>query len=333
LFHVLPLRELCISGLCSADFLSPPASLRRGWSVTSRTLTSFTISSDHAFAPGLVQTTMGILEHSPIKSLTIYMVSLNSCQWSTLLGVLTMMSLEELDVEGDIPRPALLRFLSRHSGLKTIRIRGNIGSDRTLTRRSRHQHFLPNLLTLRAPLAVCCDIVERTNGNSNIFDLEVDVNQLRPFDPLLICLMENLRRFRKLEYFGLRVKPSSLSATPVMPQESSNDHDWDEHPACRLEQVQTLSFVQTRGRLSPGDIVCHHLPLLIFLTLSECQKMMCALVQSFPTLETVHAMEGENRDGAKLIHAFCKAKPTLRVVSVISGSLQSKWAADAESDG
>jgi hypothetical protein len=47
-------------------------------------------------------------------------------------------------------------------------------------------------------------------------------------------------------------------------------------------------------------------------------------------LETVHAMEVENGVGAELVHAFCKAKPTLRVVNVISGSLQSKWEADAE---
>lgn len=330
LFHVLPLRELCISGFCSADYLSPPASLRSGWSVTSRTLTSFTISSDHAFAPGLVRTTMGILKHSPIKSLVIYMVSLSPCQWSTLLGVLNMMSLEELDVEGDIPRPTLLRFLSRHRGLKTIRIRGNTGSGRTLTSRSQHQQFLPNLLTLRAPLAVSCDIVERISDNSNIFDLEVDVNRLCPFDPLLIRLMENLWPFRRLEYFGLRVGPSPLSITP---QGSPDVHDWDEHPACRLKQVQTLSFMQTQGRLSPGDIVCRHLLLLIFLILSECQSTMCALVQLFPTLETVHAMERENRVGAELVHAFRKAKSTLRVVDVTSGSLKSKWVADAESDG
>ena len=326
LFHTLPLRELCISGFCSTDYPSPPASLRSGWSVTCRTLTSFTISSDHAFAPELVRTTMGILKHSPIKSLVIYTVSLNPCQWSTLLG-LSMMSLEELDVEGDIPRPALLRFLSRHRGLKTVRIRGNIGSDRTLTRRSRHQHFLPNLLTLRAPLAVCCDIVERSSDSSNIFDLEVDVNQLRPFDPLLIRLMENLRRFPKLEYFGFRVGPSPLSVTS---QESSNDHDRDEHPACRLKQVRSLSFMQTRGRLSPGDIVCHHLPFLIFPILSECQNTMCTLAQLFPTLETVCAVEEKHGVGMELVRAFCKAKPTLRVVTVISGSLESKWEADAE---
>lgn len=264
LFHVLPLRELCISGYYSMDRLSPPASLRRGWSVTSCTLTSFTISSDHAFAPGLVRTTMGILKHSPIKILTINMVSLNPCQWSTLLG-LTMMSLEELDVEGDIPRPALLRFLSRHRGLKTICIRGNIGSGRTLTSRSRLQHFLPKILTLRAPLAVCCDIVERIEDSSNIFDLEIDGNQLQPFDPLLIRLMENIWRFRKLESFGLRIRPGPLSVTP---QESWNDHDWNEHPACRLKQVQALSFMQTQGRLSPGDIVCHHLLLFILPYLS-----------------------------------------------------------------
>jgi hypothetical protein len=237
-----------------------------------------------------------------------------------------MTSLEELDVEGDIPRPALLRFLLRHKGLETIRIRGNIGSGRTLTSRSRHQHFLPNLLTLRAPLAVCCDIIERISDSSNIFDLEVDVSRLSPFDPLLIRLMENLWPLRGLEHFGLRVGPSPLSVTP---QESSNDHDWDEHPAYRLKQVQTLSFMQTQGRLSPGDIVCRHFLLLIFLTLSECQSTMCALVQLFPTLETVHAMERENGVGVELIHAFCKAKPTLRVVNVISGSLQSKWVADA----
>jgi hypothetical protein len=57
---------------------------------------------------------------------------------------------------------------------------------------------------------------------------------------------------------------------------------------------------------------------------------MCALVQLFPMLERVLALEGENGFGAELVHAFCKAKPTLRVVNVISGSLKSQWVADVE---
>jgi hypothetical protein len=175
---------------------------------------------------------------------------------------------------------------------------------------------------------VCCDIVERINDNSKIFCLEISVDQLRPFDPFLIRLMENLRRFRELTYFDFQVRPRPV---PVTPQESLDDHNWDEHPACRLKQVQTLNFVQTQSRLSPEDIVCHYLLSLISLTLSECQDMMCVLVQLFPALEAVYAMHRESRAGMELVHAFCKAKPTLRDVNVISGSLRFNWAADAES--
>ena len=256
LFRVLPLRELSISGFCSEDFLSRPIALRSGLSSGSSTLTSFTISSDHAFTPLLVQTTMGILKNSPIKNLEISMVSLNSPQWSTLLGELNMAFLENVDLDGDIPRPSLIRFLTKHRGLKRVCIRGNVASGRALPGRSLHQHHFPNLLTLRAPLAVCCDIVERVGDTSNLFRVEVEVSQLHPFDPPFLRLVEILRRFPKVDGLGFQVRPS---LQPIMPQESSNDYSWDKHPACGLKQIRTLGFVHARGGLSPGDIVCSHL--------------------------------------------------------------------------
>jgi hypothetical protein len=266
LFRVLPLRELYISGFCSADHLSPPITLRRGWSFGSRTLTSITISSDHAFTPGLVRTTMGILKNSPIKSLRIYMVSLNLSQWSTLFGELSMTFLEDIEVEGDIPRPALIRFLINHKGLKRICIRGNVTSDRALPGRSWRQHIFPSLQILRAPLEICCDILERASDPSDLFEVEVEVSRLHPFDPLFLRFVEILWRFRKLDNLGLRVRPSPQSVTPVTSQESPNDHNWVGHPAGRLRQVRTLSFMQAWCRLSPGDIVCPHLLSLISLT-------------------------------------------------------------------
>ena len=125
LFYSLPLTRLSFSGYMSACHLPSSISLRSGPSCSFHTLTSFTISSDYGFAPGLVKTTMGILRHSQIQSLTIYLVSLKPSQWSTLLGGLNMGSLEDIELEGEIPRPALFRFLFKHKGLKNTRIRCN----------------------------------------------------------------------------------------------------------------------------------------------------------------------------------------------------------------
>lgn len=259
LFYALPLTRLCFSGYCFVDCLPPSIALRSGSSCGSNTLTSLVISSDYAFAPGLVQMTMGILRHSPIKTLIIDMVSLNQSQWLTLLGELNMAFLEDIELEGNIPRPALIRFLIKHKGLKNICIGGNVSSlDRVQPSRSRSQPFLPNLLTLRAPLAVCCDIAERVTNSSSLDDLEVEVSQLHPHhDPSFLHLVEILRHFRKLYHLGLRLAPSSPSA---IPQTSLNDHDWDKHPVRMLKQVHTLSFFQSpsQGRLSPGDIVRPH---------------------------------------------------------------------------
>jgi hypothetical protein len=254
LLHTLPLRELCISGFCSADYLSSPITLRRGSPFGSQTLTSLTISSDHAFTPGLVRATMGILNHSPIKRLSIYMVSLDPSRWSALLGELDMAFLEDIDVEGDIPRLPLIRFLIKHRGLKRICVRGDVVLDRAMPSRSQRQPLFPSLLTLRAPLAICCDVVERATNALNLLGVEVEVDRVHPFDPLFLRLVEGLWRFPKLENFGLRIRPGPQ---PIMPQESPND--WDGHPACRLTQVRVLSFVQAWGGLSPGDIVCLHL--------------------------------------------------------------------------
>ena len=75
LFYDLPLTRLCLSGYGSVDYLPPSVALRNSPSSGSRTLTCLFISSDYAFTPGLTYTTMGILRHSPIDTLTIYMES------------------------------------------------------------------------------------------------------------------------------------------------------------------------------------------------------------------------------------------------------------------
>ena len=92
--------------------------------------------------------------------LRIYMVLLNLSQWSTLFGELSMTFLEDIEVERDIPWPALTRFLINHKGLKRICIRGNVTSDCALSGWSQRQHFPPSLQILYAPLEICCDILE-----------------------------------------------------------------------------------------------------------------------------------------------------------------------------
>ncbi|KAI0245494.1 hypothetical protein BJV78DRAFT_1158577 [Lactifluus subvellereus] len=172
---------------------------------------------------------MGILRHSPIRGLEIYMVSLNQTQWLTLLGGLNMVFLEDIELEGNIPRPALTRFLIKHKGLKNIHIRGNMHSGCVQPSQLQSQPVLPNLLTLHAPLAVCCDIVDQVANSSSLYELQIE----------------------------------------------------------------------TQGQLSPGDI----------------------------------AVEGgESGDESRmeeLLDTLCKAKPTLRVVFIFSGSLYSRWTADA----
>ncbi|KAH9012570.1 hypothetical protein EDB85DRAFT_2158868 [Lactarius pseudohatsudake] len=307
-FCVLPLTRLCISGYGSAALLPSSITLRSGMSCGSYTLTSLHISSDLAFAPGLVRTTMGILMQSPIRNLAIYMVSLNPSQWSTLLGQLNMTLLEDIEVEGDIPRPALIRFLMKHRGLKIVRIGGKAPSDRTTQpSRSQNRCFLPNLRTLHAPLAICSDIIRRASDPSSLYELHAEVDQLRPHDHLFLHLVEALRRFQKLDHLGLRFVPSSSSA---IPQASPEVDSWDGHPARELRQVRTLTF-RSQGLLSLGDI-----------------DMVCAYIQSFPTLQVVHVAEEGTAVRTELLESLRKASPTLRVVTISSGSFL-KWTADA----
>lgn len=47
-------------------------------------------------------------------------------------------------------------------------------------------------------------------------------------------------------------------------------------------------------------------------------------------LETVYAVEGGDGPRVELLNTLCKAKPTLRIVTVFSGSLYLKWTADAQ---
>lgn len=56
---------------------------------------------------------------------------------------------------------------------------------------------------------------------------------------------------------------------------------------------------------------------------------MCAYVRSFPMVESIFATEGGDEFRAQLLESLCKAKPTLRIVTVLSGSLRLKWTVDA----
>lgn len=261
LFCTIPLTQLCFSGFGSGVYLPPPIALRSGAPCGPDTLTSLVIADDYTFAPGLVGTTMGALKHSPIKTLTVHMLSLNTSHWTTLLGELNMPFLEDVELEGDIPRPALIRFLIKHEGLKNIRIRENTPSDRAQPARLRCATFLPNLLTLHAPLIVCCDIVERASNPSRLYDLQVEVNRFHLNDPSFLRLLESLHRFQKLDHLGLRLVPSLSSVTQV----GQDDHEWEEHPARELRQVHSLSFFRNRGRLSPGDVVRPQYPFSLYL--------------------------------------------------------------------
>lgn len=257
LFYDLPLTRLCFSGFSSVDYLPPSIALRSSPASGSHTLMSLLISSDYAFTPGLKHTTMGILRHSPIETLMVYMESWKAPHWSTFLGGLNMACLKDIELEGDIPQPALIRFLSKHRGLKSVRIRGNALSDHTRPSRS-WQPFLPKLLTLCAPLAVCCGILERISDPSSLFRLEVEMSRLHPHDPAFRHLSEILLHFQKLDHLKLRLVQSSPPATP---EHHMNVHDWEGHPlaAHELKQIRILSFFCSQGQFLPGDIVGPHL--------------------------------------------------------------------------
>jgi hypothetical protein len=257
-FCALPLTCLHISGFGMASCLSLSLPLRCGITCTSCTLESLVISSNHSFTPNLMQTTLGILKQSPIKSLRISMVFLKPSQWSTLFGQLNMSLLENIEVKGDIPQPALIRFLMKHRSLKVVHIEGVVSSSHTQPSRSQNQCFLPNLCNLHAPLAICCDIIGRASDPSNLCDLHVELTQLHPCDPSFRDLLVGLQNFPKLDNFGLRLVPSSQSAA------ASPGH-WVIHPASELKQVCTLTFL-SQGLLSSGDIVCPHLLSIVFLT-------------------------------------------------------------------
>ena len=57
---------------------------------------------------------------------------------------------------------------------------------------------------------------------------------------------------------------------------------------------------------------------------------MCGYLWSFPMLKRVYAVEGGGGSRAELLDSLHRAKPTLRAVSVISGSLYLKRTADAQ---
>jgi hypothetical protein len=221
---------------------------------SSHTLTSFHIWSDYAFAPGLVQTTMRILNHSPIKDLLISMVSLKACHWSMFLCELDMAFLEDVDFEGDIPQPPLIRFLAKHKGLTYIHIRCDVSSVQPRPTRTQYLPFLPNLLSLRTLLAICCNITEWNSTLSNLYSLHVGMSRFDPHDPAFRHLLQILATgdFQKLKYLGLQLEPSLPSTAS---QTSLNEHDWYGYPACDLRQICALHFPQSWGQLS-GDIVC-----------------------------------------------------------------------------
>jgi len=164
------------------------------------------------------------------------MVSLKPAQWLTLLGELNIEFLKNVELKGDIPQPPLIRFLIKHMGLKSVCIGCNAPSDHTQPSQSQSQPFLPNLLTLKAPLAVCRDITEQAGNSSSLHHLEVEMKPLNPHDPTFYCLLEMLWHFQKVNHLGLQLRPST------MPQAPLNGYDWEGYPVCKLRQISSLSF-------------------------------------------------------------------------------------------
>jgi hypothetical protein len=279
LFCTLPLTHLYLAGLGSEGYYPPNSALRRGVSGGSHTLTTFRIWSDYAFAPGLVQTTMRILNYSPIEQLSISAVSLQARHWSILLGELDMAFLKNIVLEGDIPRPPLIRFLAKHKGVTHVRIRCDVPSAQPRPTRTHTLPFLPDLFSLCAPLAICCDIAERNSNSSNLYDLQVGMCRFDPHDPAFRRLLQILAigDFQQLRHLELEFGPSSPSTTS---QANVNEHDWYGYPARDLKQIRTLQFSQRWSQLS-GDIVCpHHLcsHLLCLTQVTGHDVRLCAII-------------------------------------------------------
>jgi hypothetical protein len=221
---------------------------------------------------------MKILHHSPIASLSISVKSLKARHWSTLLGELDMAFLEDILLDGDIPQPPLIRFLTKHKGLKNICIRCDVPS--TLSRPARAQYlpFLPDLWSFSAPLAICYNIAERIGNSSNLYSLEVGMSGFEPHDPDFRRLLQILAsgHFQKFRCLELELWPSSSITSPA----SLKEHDWHEYPARDLKQIRKLGFSH-RGQLS-GDIVCFHIYLsyrLLCLTeVTGRDVRLCAII-------------------------------------------------------
>jgi hypothetical protein len=57
--------------------------------------------------------------------------------------------------------------------------------------------------------------------------------------------------------------------------------------------------------------------------------MICAYIQSFLMLETVHVVEEGDEPRAELLDTLRKVNPTLHTVVIFSSSLSLKWTAGA----
>ena len=102
-----------------------------------------------------------------------------------------------------------------------------------------------------------------------------------------------------------------MPSSHTIPQAILGDYNWDGHPPCELRQVHCLSFHQSQGLLSLGDIVCLHLLSFIFLALLTGQDMMCSYMRLFPMLEVLYVVEEGAADRVGLLESLCKSNPTL----------------------
>jgi len=53
-------------------------------------------------------------------------------------------------------------------------------------------------------------------------------------------------------------------------------------------------------------------------------------MQSVPMVESVFVAEGSDGYKIELLDSLCRAKPTLHIVTILSGNLCLKWAAEAK---
>jgi hypothetical protein len=142
----------CWTFSCFGPIIFPSSRRKQNYRLTPDShpqLQTMDLHSPLFFQSAALDFTVGIISRSQIKELSLAHTKLTASQWKQFLPRLVIPTLQSLTIDGAVAMSALLSFLRRHSGIRSLYLYVGVKASRLHTTRATLR--LPDLVRLSGP--------------------------------------------------------------------------------------------------------------------------------------------------------------------------------------